>query len=379
MTVGHHRNTVATIDLAAIRHNVAHKKHQLEEHQELYAVVKANGYGHGMVPVAKAAKQAGATGFCVAILDEALELRRAGFEEPIIVLGVSKPEDIGLFIRYQIRATVPSTEWFKAALEVMRQQAIRGKLFVHVKLDTGMGRIGIRELTEVHAMDALLQAQKGRVVFEGVFTHFAKADSPDTAHANQQLNRFVQLIQAFDEMPRYVHCANSAWAIWHELNMTEIVRYGVAMYGIDPSNGDWAIPEPEDLKPALRLDTEIVHVKQLHKGDTVSYGATYVCQEDEWIATLPVGYADGWLRSYKGVAPLVEGRPCPIVGRICMDQYMIRLPYRLPVGTKVTLIGTNGHETITAEQVSRVGDSIGYEVVCLIGERVPRLYVNEEE
>ncbi|MCQ9210172.1 alanine racemase [Granulicatella seriolae] len=377
MVVAKHRNTYVTVDLQVIRDNIKHKIAQMNPDQELYAVVKANAYGHGMIPVAKAALEAGASGFCVAVLDEGLALRQAGFTQPILILGASRPEDAALLAQNTLSATVPHLKWLQEAVDHLTVEKVTEPLLIHIALDTGMGRIGLRSGDQVVEMEDYISRHQDILALEGVFTHFAKADSADQEHVKGQVETFKQLLTFFKQMPKQVHCSNSAWAIWHELGFSPIVRYGIGIYGINPSNGELALPESEHLKPALRWDTEMVQVKLLPKGATISYGATYTCPQDEWIATLPVGYADGWLRSYHKLSVLVEGILCPIVGRVCMDQCMIRLPKEFPVGTKVTLIGTNGDKEITAEDVSQSSESIGYEVLCLIGERVPRVYINE--
>ena len=181
-------------------------------------------------------------------------------------------------------------------------------------------------------------------------------------------------MEALEQRPTYVHCSNSAAAIWHEGLTTNVIRWGIGLYGLNPSNGGLRLPDTLTLEEALTWETEIVFVKQLHAGDTISYGATYTCSEDEWIATLPVGYADGYLRAYAPGEVIVSGVRCPIVGRVCMDQCMIRLPYEMPVGTKVTLLGKNGNECITAEELSHRSHTISYESLCLISDRVPRSY-----
>ncbi|MGY3723924.1 alanine racemase [Granulicatella balaenopterae] len=371
-----HRNTKITVNTKAIEQNVLNRVALLEPNQELFAVVKANGYGHGAVETALAAKAGGATGFCVAVLDEALELREAGISDPILVLGISRSEDAVIFAEQQISATISSVDWLLEASKVMMDS---GKtlppLHVHLALDTGMGRIGVRNKRGISLVEKFITSHHEYFALEGVFTHFAKADDEDTAHVEAQLAKFEELVDSFNELPKYVHCSNSAWALWHRPELSSIVRYGVAMYGINPSNGE--LPLPVALEPALSLTTEMVYVKQLHKGDTISYGATYVCQESEWIATLPIGYADGWLRSYNTLEVLVDGKRCPVAGRICMDQMMIRLPEYYPAGTKVTLIGKSGEDLITAEEVSHHGGTIGYEVVCLLSDRIPREYVAE--
>lgn len=373
MVIGKHRNTKAIVDLKAIAKNIQLHQSKLAENQTIFAVVKANGYGHGMLQVAEVAAREGVTGFCVALADEAFALREAGFSQTIIILGIARVEDCVELAKEHISVTVSSLDWLKEAEKRLLAANVKGmSLPVHIACDTGMGRIGIHTGEELEAMVRWITQSKV-LTFEGMFTHFACADDPNQTHANTQYDRFKQLVEQLSVTPQYIHCANSAWTAWHGAKQSQIIRLGISMYGLNPSNGDWEFPY--ELSPALRLESEIVFVKQLHAGDTISYGATYTCSEDEWIATIPIGYADGWLRVYHSADVLVDGKRCPIVGRICMDQMMIRLPKPYPIGTKVTLIGKDQDEEITAEEISHHGKTIHYEVLCGLSERVPREYV----
>ena len=333
-----HRNTRVIVHLNAIKQNIkAVKDHY--PNTDIFAVVKANAYGHGMIEVAKAAHEEGVAGFCVALLDEAIQLRQQGFQEPILILGISRLEDVPILCDYRISTTVSSLDWLEKAQTLIPD----GKqLIVHLAIDTGMGRIGVRTSEQVQEIEQFIREYDTQFIFEGIFTHFATADEADTSQFEHQLIAFNECVEALEQRPTYVHCSNSAAAIWHEGLTT------------------W--------------ETEIVYVKQLHAGDTISYGATYTCSDDEWIATLPIGYADGYLRAYSPGEVIVSGVRCPIVGRVCMDQCMIRLPYEMPVGTKVTLLGKNGNECITVEELSHRSHTISYESLCLISDRVPRSY-----
>ena len=365
-----HRNTRVIVNLSSIKQNIkAVKKHYTNT--DIFAVVKANAYGHGMVEVAKAAHEEGVAGFCVALLDEAIQLRQEGFQEPILILGISRLEDVSILCDYRISTTVSSLDWLEKAQSLIPD----GKqLIIHLAIDTGMGRIGVRTPEEVQVIEQFLRENTSQFVFEGIFTHFATADEADTNQFEHQLTVFNKCVEALEQRPTYVHCSNSAAAIWHEGLTTNVIRWGIGLYGLNPSNGGLRLPDSLQLEEALTWETEIVYVKQLHAGDTISYGATYTCSEDEWIATLPVGYADGYLRAYAPGEVIVSGVRCPIVGRVCMDQCMIRIPYEMPVGTKVTLIGKENNEHITAEELSHRSHTISYESLCLISDRVPRSY-----
>ena len=330
-----HRPTVAIINLNAIQHNVREMKRHLEPDQALYAVVKANAYGHGAVAVAKAALAAGAQGLAVATVDEGIELRQAGLlAQPILILGLVDPRAIAELVYYRLTVIVSDLIWFQEAwaqLVSNHQESLLddAKLKVHLALDTGMGRIGLRTVEEVQA--------------------FAVR-----------------------------HYANSAMGVWFKRQpVSSIERFGISMYGMHPKDERSSLPI--DLQPALQLISEIVYVKQVEKGSKISYGATYEAQEEEWIATIPIGYADGWFRHYKDIPVLVEGHACPVLGVINMDQLMIRLPHQVPVGTTVTLIGQDHHLENHAADLARLVGTISYEIFCGLSDRIPRIYLQDEE
>lgn len=373
MVEGWNRGTVARVNLAAVRQNVRAEMERLKKGTEIYAVVKADGYGHGAIPVAKAARSAGATGFCVALLDEAFELRQAGITEPILVLGIVKPELAQAAAAADIRLTVSEAKWLAEAAKVLKQA--EKPLKIHVKIDTGMGRIGLRNQPEITAFLKMLEFVQPKIEMEGLFTHFATADEGDSSYFAAQQAKFKELRSYFPQEIRHIHTANSATALWHEAWESTIVRLGIAMYGYNPSGT--ALESPYPLQPALSLETEISYVKEVPKGTHVSYGATYESPTNEWIATLPIGYADGWRRHFSGYSVLVEGQEAPIVGRVCMDQMMIRLPRYFPEGTRVTLIGENNGKRKTMEAAAAYLDTISYEVTCGLNERIPRVYENE--
>ncbi|MCD2255958.1 alanine racemase [Lactobacillus sp. CC-MHH1034] len=375
MVVGNLRNAQVVIDRQAIKYNVREEVKRLKQGTELFAVVKADGYGHGMVPVAQAAQAAGATGFCVAILDEALGLREAHFTAPILVLGITRPELAEIAASQHISLTVGSKDWLVAAKNAMTKQSHIEPLAVHLGIDSGMGRIGFTQVVDFLAAVAFIKQNPEYFIFEGIFTHFATADEQDTTYFQQQVKKFNAYVAQLDQRPRYVHVSNSATSLWHDACNGNMVRFGVAIYGLNPSGT--AISElPYPLQPALSLTSEIVFCKQIHAGDSVSYGATYTAKADEYIGTVPMGYADGWLRRLQGFHVLVDGHPCEIVGRICMDQFMIRLPKPYDVGTKVTLIGEDQGAEITLQEVAAYSDTIHYELACILTNRLPRKYIN---
>ena len=361
-----HRPTRALIDLGALCDNIETVKANIPEGKKVFAVVKANAYGHGAKKVAQAVHHL-VDGFCVSNVDEALELREAGIEETILILGVIMPNEVALARDYDITLTVASQEWLDLANE--EDISLKG-VNVHLKVDSGMGRIGVRSLEEAESLMANLKKAGANV--EGIFTHFATADEADDTKFNEQLAFFTNIVNNLSEKPALVHASNSATSIWHSETIFNIVRLGIVMYGLNPSGTDIALPYP--IKPALSLESALVHVKTIPAGATVGYGATYTAQKEEYIATVPIGYADGWTRDLQGFSVLVNGQFCEIVGRVSMDQITIRLPEKFPIGTKVTLIGQEGDKAISVTDLAQKRGTINYEVLCLLSDRIPRFY-----
>ncbi|MCT2534960.1 alanine racemase [Aquibacillus koreensis] len=365
-----YRDSWIEVDLANIAYNVQQLKKRLSNQTNIYAVVKADGYGHGDVQVAKTALRAGASALAVALLDEAIRLREAGISAPILVMGWVRPEDTPLAAKHDISVTMFQVDW----LNEVKSYDFEDKLKLHMKWDTGMGRIGIREEKElIEVLDAL---DDERLELEGVFTHFATADEAEVNYYNGQNDRFKQLLKVFQsrwDKRVIIHTGNSAASMRFPEDMFHFVRFGISLYGLYPSP---VVKQerPIDLKPALSLYSKITHVKNMKIGDSISYGATYTTDGEEWIATVPLGYADGIRRKLQGQEVLVDGERVPIVGRICMDQFMVRLNKPCPVGTKVTIIGTQNNHTISMDEIANRLDTINYEVACMISNRVPRTY-----
>lgn len=369
-----HRDTWAEVNLDYLYDNVASMKQMLPPEVKMFAVVKANAYGHGDYEVACTALKAGANFLAVAFLDEALVLREKGITVPILVLGASKPESAGIAADAHVSLTVFSIDWLEKAKKYINSEQ---NLHIHVKIDSGMGRIGVQSKNELVNLDNWL-TKEPYFTFEGVFTHFATADQIDLTYFRKQLDTFKEMLSSLKTLPEIVHAANSASALRFKEPLFNAIRFGISMYGLSPS------PEikpvlPYDLKEVFSLKTKIVHVKQLSRGDSVSYGATYTAQEDEWIATLPIGYADGWIRKLQGQEVIVAGEKAPIVGRICMDQCMIKLSKPLPIGTEVTLIGESQGVSISVDEIATKIDTINYEIPCMITSRVPRVYIENQQ
>ncbi|WP_173917763.1 alanine racemase [Halobacillus sp. Marseille-Q1614] len=367
-----YRDTWAEVELSHIDYNIKQLKTRLREDTGIYAVVKANGYGHGDIQVAKKALKAGAERLAVALLDEALKLRKAGIQAPILVMGWTRPEDAVLAAEHGIAVTVFQEEW----LQSLPSNGFARPLLLHMKWDTGMGRIGIRSSDEMDRLLAEIKKNEN-LKLEAIFTHFATADETDTSYYHKQVERFESMLKHLKaDWPHEVemHTGNSAASMRFPEQMKHFVRFGISMYGLYPSP-DVKEEQPIDLKPALSLQSRLTHVKKVEPGESLSYGATYQAKEEEWIGTVPVGYADGWIRKLQGFEVLVGGKKHPIVGRICMDQFMIKLDQEYSAGSQVTLIGKQGNDEVHTDDVAAYLETINYEIPCMISRRIPRMYL----
>ncbi|MGO2198669.1 MAG: alanine racemase [Pseudolactococcus laudensis] len=365
-----HRPTQAIINLAAIQANIENFKKYTGNHTNIWAVVKANGYGHGANDVAQSANDL-VSGFCVSNLDEAIELRSHGIVKPILVLSGIVPEDIHIAVNLRIAVTVPSLDWLKLVVQHLEDVETE-HLKYHIKVDSGMGRIGVMTAQEVNEIIAL--ADQYGMVFDGIFTHFATADEVAQEKFESQWTKFESIVSDLSRRPQYVHSSNSAAGIWHKETIQDIERLGDAMYGLNPSGQ--TLEMTYEITPALELKSELTHIKTIEKGATVGYGAAFVAEKPTIVGTVPIGYADGWTRDMTGFYVLVNGKKCPIIGRISMDQMTIALNETLPIGTKVTLIGQDGDEKITVDDIAVHRGTINYEVVCLLSDRIKRIYIN---
>jgi alanine racemase len=363
-------STWAEVDLGAIRNNVHYTQRQTGV--QVMAIVKANAYGHGAVPVAQAALQGGATWLGVARDQEALELRRAGIEAPILLLGHTPAGHFDEMIANRVALTVWNEEQVRIA--DASAQRVGEMASLHLKVDTGMSRLGVQPEQAV-GMARLLTDTPG-VHFEGLFTHFAKADEVQREPSDLQERNLKAVLDALQDAgmrPQLVHAANSAASLTRPTAVHDMVRLGIAMYGLHPSP---ECPLPSEFRPALAWKSTLSQVKTLPAGRGVSYGHEYVTSSEERIGTLPVGYADG-LRRTHGNRALVGGVELPVVGRVCMDQVMLQLD-AVPTaqeGDEVVLIGEQEGKRISAEDVAQRWGTINYEVTCGISARVPRIYV----
>lgn len=373
----HYERIYAAINLDAISHNIDKISQKLSAGTQIISVVKTDGYGHGAVPIAKELEhKAFMFGFATATAEEAFILRKAGIKKPILVLGYVFPYTYEQMIREEIRFTVFREDMLEQIEETAKKQ--NKTAFVHIKVDTGMSRIGISpDEKGSEYIHKLLQAE--HIKIEGIFTHFAKADYEEKADANKQFLIFRNFCKEIEnrfqiEIP-LKHCANSAAALEMPETYMDIVRIGISTYGLWPS--EEIKKESCDLKPAFSLHSHIVYLKTLDAGKEISYGGTYITKRPTKVATIPVGYGDGYPRTLSNVGyVLIHGKKAPILGKVCMDQFMVDVTAieNVKEGDEVILIGTSGEETITMEALGELADRFNYELVCVIGKRVPRIY-----
>ncbi|MGD8192631.1 alanine racemase [Brevibacillus ginsengisoli] len=375
------RDTWIEIDLDAIRANVTSLRNHLSEKTAIMAVVKADGYGHGAVQVAREALAAGASELAVAMIDEAILLRNAGITAPILVLGYTPIDSIRQARKHDVQLTVYHSEWIRQASEICQQESSDlPDLRIHLKLDTGMGRIGIRETEDLLAIVELLQ-QSPLLQWSGIFTHFACADEEDLTHVRAQHDRFQEMLSVLRDagysLPR-VHCCNSAAAIAFPEWGYDLVRFGIGLYGLYPSAHIKRLGIIE-LHSALSLKTRITHLKRMPYPYTVSYGATYTAGSNELIATLPIGYADGFSRNLSNRGTVLHnGQRASVVGNVCMDQMMVRLEdNEAEVGDEVVVYGKQGDEEVSLDEVAQLLGTINYEVACMLNARMPRVYLRD--
>lgn len=359
----------AEIDVDAIRHNVGVLIERAAP-AEVWAVVKANGYGHGAVDVAEAALDAGAAGLCVALVQEGVELREAGIDAPILVLSEQPPESARDIVRHGLIPTAYRRE-FLDALVAERPVGLP----VHLLVDTGMQRVGVHPHAAASMASAIVQRAPA-LELAGIYTHLAVADEVDDEHLATTRTQLSDFAGVVDDLPTValVHAANSAGTLAHPESRLSMVRAGIAVYGISP--GADVDELCDGLRPVMSLRARVSFVKEVRAGSAVSYGHRHRFARQTTVATVPIGYADGVPRRLYAVGGevLVHGRRCPIVGVVTMDQLMIDCGDRdVRVGDEVTLIGTDGDETVRAEDWARALDTIGYEIVCGISSRVPRV------
>lgn len=367
----------ARIDLDAIEYNMEMMRRNLADGVKILSVIKSDGYGHGALQVARfLSEKEYIWGYAVAALDEGMILRRGGIEKPILVMGCIFPEQWEEMLANEIHMTVYDSETARRVSDFAVKMG--KKAFIHLKIDTGMSRLGF--LAKEESVGRLVEISRmPNLVIEGMYTHFARADEADKTDAKRQLTEFLEMkdkLSSLGVTASYYHCANSAGIIdLREADM-DMVRAGIATYGLYPS--DEVKKEMMPLRPAMELVSHVVHVKWVEADTPVSYGGTFVTTRQTRIATIPVGYGDGYPRSLsnKGYV-LIHGKKAPILGRVCMDQFMVDVTEieGVEFGDLVTLVGQNGGACVTVEMLSDLAEKLRYEFICNFGKRVPREFL----
>lgn len=369
--------------MGAIAQNLRVIKENLRVGTKIMAVIKTDGYGHGAVPIARMLEpDEDIWGYAVAAVSEARELRNAGLKKPILVLGYTFAEDYSWMARHGVRPTVFTSQMAREfACEASAQIPggfTSGKTPVHLAVDTGMSRIGVPDTPE-GLDEALSIAQMDGLQIEGVFTHFARADEKEKSSARSQMERFAGFCDSLNEhgVTGFMrHCSNSAGILELPNANMDMVRAGIILYGIYPS--DEMDRERNHLYPVMELKSHIVCLKRIPAGTPVSYGGTFVSEKEMEIATIPTGYGDGYPRSLSNRGNvLIRGKRARILGRVCMDQFMADVTgFHAELLDEVTLLGKNGEEEITVDELGAVSGRFPYEFVCDIGKRVPRVYID---
>ncbi len=372
----------AAVDLSAALYNMERMHEAVSPQTKMIGVIKTDGYGHGAVPIGRELEKLPyVSGYAVATAEEAFILRRAGLSKPILILGYTFPYSYYELVLQEIRPAV----FRKDAVEALDVCAGRlgRKAVVHVKVDTGMSRIGIRPDEEGLVFMEWI-AGLAHIEVEGIFTHFARADESDHSAALSQLTKFTAFVEEAERrMGKQIplkHCSNSAGILTLPQANLSLVRAGITLYGLSPSGE--VTKDMLSLRPVLSLKSRLVYVKEIEAGTPVSYGGTFVAKEQMRIATIPVGYGDGYPRGLSGKGSvLVRGKRAPILGRVCMDQFMVDVS-DIPdasEGDVVTLIGVDGGEEITMEELGELSGRFNYELACCLGKRIPRVYVKDGE
>ena len=374
--ISHRPRVIAQIDVNAIIHNYRQIRNSLPSYIKIMSIVKADGYGHGAVEIAQILQKEAVDYLAVAIAAEGGELREAGITTPILVLGYTPAADIPILIENDLTQTIFSYEMAKY---ISYEASKLGKrIKIHIKVDTGMGRIGF--LPHPTSIEEIMDInQLPNIEIEGIFTHFASADEGDKTYTKEQSSIFhgflKELQQVGIEFP-IIHAANSAGIIMHKNTHLSMVRLGIALYGHYPS--EEAATYGLDIIPAMSLKTQVVHIKEVPKGQSIGYNRMYTTTKKTKIATIPIGYADGYARglSNKGRV-LIRGEYATVVGNICMDQFMVDVTHinYVDVGDEVVIFGKQSGKEIAVEEIADLLGTINYEIICMIGKRIPRIYV----
>ena len=375
----HLRPCYAEINLGNLRHNFREIK-KIVKDKKIFGVIKADAYGHGALEVARVLKEEGVDYFAVAVVTEAMELRRNGFKDPILILGYSPETFSDTIVENNITQTVFSYNTAKSISdEAVKQNKIAK---IHIKVDTGMGRLGYTENDNI--IDEIKNIiNLPNICVEGLFTHFSTSDEVDKEFSNLQLKRFKNIIKSIEKEGINIeikHIANSGAIIDIEESYFDAVRPGIILYGYYPSNE--VNQNRLNLKPVMTLKSNIVYIKEVEKGTAISYGRKFTADKKMKIATIPIGYADGFTRLLFGKASVIIGNKlCPVVGKICMDQCMVDVSEceDIKVSDEVIIMGKTSEFNISADVIASKIDTISYEVLCMVSKRVPRVYVENNE
>jgi alanine racemase len=353
-----YRDTYAIIRLDYLNENIEYVYNKVKK--PMMAIIKANAYGHGYKEVGEALKDnPHISMYGVATLKEAIDLRKIGIEKDILVLGPIPLDDIDIAIQYDISLTMFSIDYLK---EIKKYHNNKKPVKVHIKIDTGMNRLGFKNINDYSEMMKMIDSKIFNI--EGIFTHFATADEPEKYDEyKKQLSMFYKILD--NQKFKYIHCQNSAAMLYHHEEISNLSRIGIVMYGIDPTG-----EENPKLKQVMSLYSKVSMLKIVPKGEKIGYGMTYQTKQDEYIATVPIGYADGIIRANQGRNVYINGKTYPIVGRVCMDQMMVKVDETVKLHDKVEIFG----EHISICSMAKDLNTIPYEIPCLISERVERIY-----
>lgn len=367
----------AEVNLDNIAHNVREIRRITDKRAEIMGIVKADAYGHGVSAVAKTLLKNGVTYLAVSMLDEAIQLRNEGIDVPILILSYTDPARADEIIFYDVTQAVFSHDLAEALSSAAIKLNRNAK--IHIKIDTGMGRVGF--LPGYSAVKDVMQIAKlPGIIIEGLFTHFASADETDKTYTQIQFEKFMSICTELNRIGIYIpikHVSNSAGIMQYPNMHLDMVRPGIILYGMYPSNEvDKSII---DLKPAMTLKANITMVKEVEEGTSISYGRIFTTSRKSKIATVPIGYADGYTRLLTGKGQmLLHGQRVPVLGKICMDQCMVDvtdLDCEVSVGDEIVVFGSQGEETLLIEELAEQVGTVNYELVCIIGKRIPRVYI----
>ncbi len=378
------KRTWSEIDLNAVEYNFRNIKNKLSKNTKILCVLKADAYGHGAEFLVKEYEKLGADWYGVSNIDEAVQLRNAGAKKPILIFGYTNPEMVETLNKYDISQAVFSLQYAKKLSEICEKTG--SKIKIHIKVDTGMSRIGFFCQSEESINNSAKEIKQLKnlknLEIEGIFTHFSVSDdmTNNTEYTLKQYSNFCSIIKKIENEGINIpikHCCNSGGIIsCPEMHM-DMVRAGVILYGLYPSE---EVKDKIDLKPAMQLKTVVSQVKEIPENTSVSYGRTFVSNKKMKIASVSIGYADGYSLKFSNTAELlIHGKRAKIVGRVCMDQLMIDITNieNVKEGDEVTIFGTDNPQSISVDELAKIAGTINYEIVCLIGKRVPRIYIKD--